>query len=168
MCHKSGKATVLCILALVSIVGLVSACQHVTASPVVSPLSPLAGASLLSAPPTPWLVPTPSPGMGVVIGRLVANDPTARVGLSIFLGDVVNVGDGSHVAFLNRQNAPIGRVDTVTGRFVFVDVPPGEYSLIVSDVELGGRAYLGPSGDVQVIKVIADQITDLGDISVGP
>jgi hypothetical protein len=168
---RSRLNKVLAFLGILSFIMSATACQGATVPPAASTLggeSPLARESSHSMLPTLEPVPTPSPGKGVVVGKLTTEDTVSRIGLSIFLGDIIDVGDGSHAAFLNRQTAPIGRLDVATGRFLFVDTPPGEYSFIISDVEAGGRAYMAPSGDVQVVRVVANQITDLGDISLGP
>ncbi len=161
----------LALLSILTFAMLAIACQNVSPSTAVSTLveeSPLAAETLPFELPTLGPVPTPPPDKGVVTGKLIAKDPVSRIGLSIFLGDIIDVGDGSHAAFLNRETAPIGRLDATTGRFLFTDVPPGKYSLIISEVEAGGRAYMAPSGDVQVIEVVMGQVTDLGDISLGP
>jgi hypothetical protein len=110
-------------------------------------------------------VPTPSPGNGVVVGQLQSNSPGSWTGLTIFLGDLVLVGE-QRGGFLNREKAPIGRIDEATGKFVFVDVPPGQYSLILSEPEVGSRAYLVPSGEVKVVEVSPGKIIDVGDIPI--
>lgn len=123
-----------------------------------SPIYPLrAGGSV-----TP-IVPTPYPGYGVVVGRLVNETPTNLVGLSVFLGDIIDLGDGSHGAFLNRQIAPAARLDFITGWFVFERVNPGLYALIISEPELGSWVYM-QAGKIKVIDVRAGQVIDLGEI----
>ena len=122
----------LALLSILTFAMLAIACQNVSPSTAVSTLveeSPLAAETLPFELPTLGPVPTPPPDKGVVTGKLIAKDPVSRIGLSIFLGDIIDVGDGSHAAFLNRETAPIGRLDATTGRFLFTDVPPGKYSL---------------------------------------
>jgi len=113
------------------------------------------------------VIPTPSPTEGVVVGRLVANNTNDRIGLSIFLGDVITLGEESHAAFLDRERAPIGDLNPATGWFVFKHVRPGIYALIISEPEAGSRAYMTAEGDVMVIKVNPGEITSLGDIFLG-
>ncbi len=107
---------------------------------------PTAGPSPTAA--FPSQPPTPALGKGVVIGHLVSTDPAAKEGLSLFLGSLVDVGEQKG-AYLDRQKAPIGRLDAATGKFIFADVPPGMYSFIVSEPERGGRAYMTASGGVK-------------------
>jgi hypothetical protein len=169
MCSRLSKAFAL--LSILSFTMLATACQDVTTPLPASTLvgeSPLAGERPYPVLPTLGPVPTPSPGKAVVVGKLTTEDPVSRIGLSIFLGDIIDVGDGTHAAFLDRQTAPIGRLDAATGRFQFTEVLPGKYSFIISDIEMGGRAYMTPSGDVQVIEIVTDQIIDLGAIPLGP
>jgi len=165
MCNSPRRLLVCHVLViLVLVMGLSCARQNVVITPFANSPSPLVDVSPLSALMTPWSEPTPSPGMGLVKGRLVVGDPTALIGVSLFLGDIISIDNGGHIAFLNRKNAPIGRIDATTGRFIFIDVPPGEYALIISDVDYGSRVYLNSSGDIQVIKVVPDGIVNLGDI----
>ncbi len=129
--------------------------------------SPSAQVAATPAPPTASpVVATPTPvSPGMVTGRLRANDPVSLQGLSLFLGSLVKVGE-QHGAFLDRQQAPVARLDEASGKFVFADVPPGQYSFILAIPERGSRAFLAPSGDVQVIQVISGKTTDLGDVSI--
>ncbi|MBN1921490.1 MAG: hypothetical protein JW892_09610 [Anaerolineae bacterium] len=152
------------LLFLVLLIGLV-ACQS-TSTPVVvpsvSPLdSPLTTVSVISTPVPP---PTPAADRGVVVGTLTSDEPFALVGLILYLGDIIEADDETHVGFLDRSRAPLGQFDSTTGRFVFADVPPGIYSLIIYEVETTGRVYLEPSGDVYVIEVRAGETTDLGAV----
>jgi len=149
---------------LVLLMGL-TACQS-TSTPVVGPSvspldSPLTAVSTISTPVPP---PTPAADKGVVVGTLTSDDPFALIGLILYLGDIIEADDETHVGFLDRSKAPLGQFDSTTGRFVFADVPPGMYSLIIYEVETTGRVYLGPSGDVFVIEVGAGETVDLGAV----
>lgn len=141
---------------------LIGACQGQTASPVwspsESPIDRLEGEGLVVP-----VIPTPYPGYGVVVGRLVTESPVDLVGLSIFLGDVIVLGEETHVAFLNRQIAPRGRLDVTNGWFVFERVNPGLYALVVSEPELGSWVYT-QSSDIKIVEVSADQVVNLGEV----
>jgi len=156
------KRSFLLLMVLLSL----TACQSTLtpAKPSVSPLgSPLAAMSVL---PTPFPLPTPTADTGVVMGKLTSNDPYALIGLILYLGDIVEADDETHVAFLDRSRAPLGKFDPATGQFAFAEVPPGSYSLIIYEVETTGRVYLGPSGDVYTIEVRAGEVTDLGAVAL--
>lgn len=142
----------------------VGSCQGQKIYPTYSPLvleSPVypRGEREIAAP----FIPTPHPGYGVVVGYLVAETPADLVGLSVFLGDVITLGDGTHGAFLDRHIAPVAYLDSTTGWFVFERVSPGLYALIVSEPELGSQVYM-QANDVKVVEVIAGQVVDLGEV----
>jgi len=148
---------------------LVCACQNVGSPLVSASKSPITESPLYEPGEMAEIpgIPTPSPTEGVVVGRLVTNNPNDRIGLSIFLGDVVMLGEKSHAAFLDRERAPIGDLNPATGWFVFVHVRPGIYALIVFEPEVGSWAYMTAEGDVMVIKVNPGEVTSLGDILFG-
>ena len=110
-------------------------------------------------------IPTPFPGYGIVTGKIVTKDPARMIGLSIFLGDIIIISENRHGAFLDKKRAPIGIFDYTTGRFIFEKVRPGIYALIISEPESGGWVYMTNEGDVVVIKVLENKITDLGELT---
>lgn len=141
---------------------LISSCQSPKISYTRSPLvfeSPIYEVRGLLTP----IVPTPHPGCGVVVGYLVSETPANLVGLSVFLGDIITLGDGSYGAFLNRQTAPVANLDFSTGWFVFKCVSPGLYALIVSEPELGSWVYM-QADKVKVVEVREGQVIDLGEV----
>lgn len=145
---------------------LVGACKSQMVSSVWSPLASESPA-YSRADQLVTVVPTPYPGYGVVIGRLVSDSPVNLIGLSIFLGDIIVLNQETHAAFLNRQIAPVGRLDFTSGWFVFERVKPGLYALIISEPEIGSWVYR-QSDDVTVVEVKADQVVNLGEIFFNP
>lgn len=149
-------------LTIVLIVGtLLVSCQNRKIFPIWSPLVSESPIYLreLAAP----LKPTPHPGYGVVVGRLVTETPADLVGLSIFLADIIALDDGTYGAFLNRRSAPIAHLDLTTGWFVFERVSPGLYALVVSEPELGSWVYM-QAGNVKKVEVTAGQVIELGEV----
>lgn len=159
-------------IGIVAVTALLSMCRGQSVPNAFSPLalkSPFYEASRIFTPTiTLTYIPTPPSGRGVVVGRIVTNAPDALVGLSIFLGDIVVINERTHAAFLNKQQAPIGRLDTTSGWFVFTDVNPGLYALIISEPEVGSWVYMTPEGDIMVIEVFANEVTNLGEIPFNP
>ena len=130
--------------------------------PETSPLLPSAQISPLPA-PTPPPLPEPAPGLGVVSGRFVLElGGSAIIGATSYLGVVDEVQENFTIARLDTQTAPKAITDE-TGRFVFVDVPPGRYALIY---ETPVDTYLAryPSGEDVVVDVEAGKLVDLGVI----
>jgi len=112
--------------------------------------------------------PIPQDGFGVVIGTLELRNERDRVGLIIYLGDIFVDASGYTGGFLDIEKAPVAKFYPTNGAFVFTDVEPGIYSLIVYEVVLGGRAYTDVEGNIVSIKVQNGEITDLGKISITP
>ena len=155
---------------IVTIAILLSTCRGQSVLHALSPLaseSPFYEASRVFS-PTLTYIPTPSSGRGVVVGRIVTNAPDSLAGLSIFLGNIIVINERTHAAFLNRQQAPIGHLDTTSGWFVFTDVNPGLYALIISEPEVGSWVYMTPEGDIMVIDVLANEVTNVGEVLFNP
>jgi uncharacterized protein YceK len=102
---------------------------------------------------------------GIVTGRIITDSPQDRVGLIVYLGDIIVDSKGYTGGFLDKQKAPSDLVNGETGVFTINNVPPGQYSLIIYEVVLGGRAYTDDTGNVMVVKVEPGKTVDLGDIN---
>lgn len=111
----------------------------------------------------PEVIPSPVPGKGTVIGQIEAANPKRLVGLLVYLGRVVAVED-KYGGFLDTNTAPVAFVDGESGKFYFADVEPGEYTLILYEVEVGGKVYLDSAGSAVLISVAPDKVLDLGTI----
>lgn len=115
-------------------------------------------------PSTTDQTPTEDITKGTVTGRLITDVPQDRNGLIVYLGDIILDSKGGVGGFLDKQKAPSGIVSGDTGVFTIKNVPPGQYSLIVYEVVLGGRAYTDDKGNVVIVKVEPGKTVDLGDI----
>ncbi len=111
---------------------------------------------------TPEIISTGSPEKGTVKGQLSIENHTELVGLVLYLGDVITDSNGLNGGFLNVETAPLAKFDETSGDFVFSNVVPGEYSLIIKEVVFGGKLLTDESGNARVIEVSAGSITDLG------
>lgn len=115
-------------------------------------------------PSTTDQTPTQDITKGTVTGRIITDVPQDRNGLIVYLGDIILDSKGGVGGFLDKQKAPSGIVNGDTGVFTIMNVPPGQYSLIVYEVVLGGRAYTDEKGNVVIVKVEPGKTVDLGDI----
>jgi hypothetical protein len=152
---------------------LVAACQsdsQAQATPAAAP-SPLPSGATSTAggtPATPLVIPTAAQDKGVVHGVLLEIDtkePLSEAkGVDLFLGAVLRSGDnGQSLASLDKLTAPRADPDA-NGRFVFADVPPGEYALIVrSPISEVVARKQDQDGDV-IVTVVAGQAIDLGEV----
>ena len=118
-------------------------------SPLAAPVSPLsAPESPLAAPPAAGVLsgcdldfPAPADGTGVVCGVVISNTPVTRYFLAgdFYLAPVIyskaTLEDGSEIdvpfVSLNVGSDKRADVKTETGAFVFQDVPPGEYGVVI-------------------------------------
>lgn len=127
-------------------------------SPLTSPLS-------VEMPRPTLVVPAPNLGTGVVIGAVVVRDTQQPMsGIGLYLGRNIGSESDSPLYGVDPQTAPYVVADDY-GRFVFADVPPGEYvlvlwtphqSIMVSDIATGGALQF---------TVAEGQIADLGTVS---
>ncbi len=101
---------------------------------------------------------------GAIKGTIQTEETTDRVGLVLYLGDIITDSNGMFGGFLDPETSPIAIFDSTTGDFVFNDVNPGEYSLIIHEVVLGGQALVDETGNVVIISVEQGKITDLGKV----
>ena len=114
------------------------------------------------------IIPTPSTGKAVVTGQLKAD--TAAGGLNLkdlFLSPIASsdtTEDLSSVTY-SSESDPIATIEIGTGRFVFTDIAPGKYALMIWTSVM---AY--PTGDSAgntiIFTVNPDELKDLGAISI--
>jgi hypothetical protein len=98
---------------------------------------------------------------GAIKGVLVTEDPNERIGLILYLGQIITDTNGMYGGFLNPDEAPRAKYDELSGEFSFINIVPGDYSLIIHEVVLGGQAYMDESGNIVKISVEPGKITDL-------
>lgn len=103
---------------------------------------------------------------GNVTGILISKDKVQYRGLLIYLGTVINGPEGFVASALDTKNAPSTVVNAENGTFAIQNVKPGEYSLIVYEVEAGGKALLDGQGNIKVIEVLEGSTFDVGTINL--
>jgi hypothetical protein len=150
------------------------ACQsepQAQSTPAAAPSPPPSGATNTAAgatPGAPRVIPTAAQDKGVVHGILLEADSkqplTEAKGVDVFLGAVLRSADNPQgLASLDKLTAPRADPDD-SGRFVFADVPPGEYALIVrSPISEVVARKLDQSGDV-IVTVVPGNAIDLGEV----
>ena len=152
---------------------LMSACQSIptpatTQSPLATPGDRIASAT--EAAPTPETVPTPKAEYGVVSGTLVNSEtvqPTSEVVL--FLGELHGRENGFPIVAVDRQLSPKAFPASATGRFMFVDVPPGEYGLIYWDPDASFLVDQPDKvGESLIVTVKPGSVQDVGSLRVPP
>ena len=136
--------------------------------PLATPNARSSATPIVTVPQAPIMVPTPSPGRAVVIGKLRNLKSVGVVAsIRVFLARIYYSADGSSAAFgLDIRTSPRA-VSEVDGSFVFADVEPGEYLLMVGDPTLAGTVkYSDAAGKDVVLKVSAGQTLNIGEAKV--
>jgi hypothetical protein len=111
-------------------------------------------------------VPNPVGDLGVLVGY-VFSSATGKpiVNVPLQLAEVFRQ-NGEGVYVLDAAQSPFALAD-VTGKFVFSDVMPGEYFLVVGSVEAGGyRIVEGEPNVGRPFFVTAGETTEIGNLSV--
>jgi hypothetical protein len=147
------------------------AAQTTPAAPPAAPATAAAATnpSAEAVGSAPRQIPTASSDKAVIHG-IVRQVDTNKVlseadGVDVFLAQVLHGSDNSvTMSSLDKTTAPRSDPDK-NGVFVFADVPPGEYAVIVRSplTEVVARQANDPSKDL-VITVKGGQTLDLGEI----
>lgn len=113
-------------------------------------------------------VPTPQPGNATLIGFVnsqVTGSPVQNVPVSLAKVYRNDQGDGAFA--LEGASSPTTITDG-NGRFVFIDLEPSDYVIVVGNVEVNWYEIIPePSGKVKVWTVSPEQVNDIGTIQVG-
>lgn len=137
-------------------------------SPAQSPSDQIAGPTASAIPTLP--IGTPSPDKGIVTGVLLRKMPDGSVqsvGTRLFLAKLLTNQQGRIVplAGLLESEAPFAFPDQ-RGQFVFNDVEPATYALVIRAPVFAMLARDMATGEDVVVKVVAGQVIDLGTITV--
>jgi len=160
------------------LLGLVSialcACQPSATETFESPLafeSPMTPGEVTPSPASsPQLeIPTPSSGLSVVAGRLVATSPSGRALLSgdIYLAPVQNAEGTEPFPYirLDPDNDAKATLRNKQGEFAILAVQPGSYGLVIHTPV---NDYVVPDGKggFLVLELEPDQLVDVGSIEL--
>ena len=185
MSKSSRPVFVLCVVLVISI--LLGACQPAPQpSPAQSPVTTAAvEATVIKVPPATanapatqaqagsvvtGTIPTPSEGYAIVVGTILDKStglpPSEAV---MFLGQLVGLEDNFPLVTVDHQTAPKAIPSSDTGRFVIMDVPPGQYGLsfwtpdgsfLVDDPQKPGISL--------ILKLESGSVVDVGTLQVPP
>ena len=119
----------------------------------------------------PLEIPTPTSGLGIVRGKFSLLNPDRRIILiaDIFLASIVNSEGNISVPFirLDPDNDPVATLRNQIDEFAILDVPPGEYGMVLHGPLTD---YVVPDADSPVgfliVVVKPNEITDIGVIEI--
>lgn len=118
--------------------------------------------------PTPIIIPTPSEGLSIVTGLLLIDGEESRPYISVlYLGSTLKSSDPSFppMIALSESDDPQAMQDPLTGRFLFTDVKPGTYALVIW-TPASSFPILDETGQHLLIEVQAGEVKDLGVIPI--
>jgi hypothetical protein len=114
-------------------------------------------------------VPTPSTGMSAVAGQVVGIGSTTPIKKTpIYLAQVHWDGQHKNAAYaLDIARSPATTTDQ-NGFFVFSDLPPDEYTLIVGDFYGRNDVVREKNGDARIFQPVAGKTLDVEVVQVNP
>jgi hypothetical protein len=167
--HSSALILALTIASLLGVACQSDQAGQTTPSAPAATAGPAAAGGATAAATGPREIPTPSPDKAVIHGVVLDIDSKKPLsdeinGVDLFLAQVIHSPDGLSMSSLDKTTAP--RADPgKDGVFVFADVAPGEYAVVVRSPfsEVVGRSSADLNKDV-VVTVSAGQTLDLGQV----
>lgn len=134
-----------------------------------SPLATPAGPAASSPVPTPgpgladWDA-QPAAGTANLRGRIEITEPTVLLG-ELFLAKAMPTSNPDiDLLELSEKEAPRALIDRTTGEFLFVDIEPGKYGLIVWEPMRSAPVNDPETKETLFIQLSADQVTDIGTL----
>jgi len=116
--------------------------------------------------PAPPLAVTLAPGLGAVIGQ-VSNAAQFWQGKPLYLYAAPYYAgeDGRGFFMLEVDRHPHTRLET-DGSFILMDIPPGQYVLVVGPTAQEGRLAVNERQEILVVNVEAGATLDLGRLTL--
>lgn len=111
-------------------------------------------------------IPTPSAGAGVVTGTMLLNSvsPEPAYPVLLVLAEVIEVDGKPMVAGFDRATAPSTLTES-DGTFIFPDVKPGKYALVVDRIMDAFLLNNPEDGGDLLFEVKPGEITDAGTLT---
>ncbi len=113
-------------------------------------------------------IPTPSSGKAVITGQLVSGDGQNKpliIDIYLSVASPASVAGQPPAVNFQQGTDPIATQELSTGRFLFADVTPGQYALVVLTV-LGEYPLKDSDGNIVSFTVNPGETKDLGVISI--
>jgi len=145
-------------------------------SPLAAPVSPLAVPAIVQASGCDLDFPAPAAGTGIVCGRVVSNTPVTGYFMAgdFYLAPVIyskaTLEDGSEIDVpfisLNVGSDKLADIKTEIGEFVFLDVPPGEYGVVIYTPLQSFLFHDGTGQNTLMFEVTPGEIEKLDTIAL--
>ena len=163
---RTGRIAVFILLSL--ILAIMTACNSANGDIATQPVSPLPSSPLVPTETRPLVVPTPEAGTGAAHGVLsFVNFPLPLDGTELYLADIMTSDDGefTNYYFDQTRNPQAEWLDPAVGIFLFNNVEPGEYALVLW-WDISSYFPVISSETMEDVRVVisADEINNLGEI----
>jgi len=117
---------------------------------------------------TKLVIPTPSSGKAVVTGQLLVGGEGGEPYLAtLYLGPTIPPSTPDYPPMISFSETTDKRAvqEVGTGRFVFTDVTPGQYAIIIW-TPYGGNPLVDTNDATILFSVSADEVKDLGILPI--
>ena len=117
---------------------------------------------------TNLVVPTPGNGKAIITGQLLLGGEDGKPYLAtLYLASTVppSTPDYPPLIAFSEQSDQLGVQDVETGRFLFTDVVPGQYAVVIW-TPFGGNPLVDESGGSILFTVNPGEVKDLGIIPI--
>lgn len=161
----------ICLAVLITLfTGCTKTAPQPTQSPLISPLDTSASqaASPVSSPipGLPGWNDTPLSGKSTIRGYIKITQPTILLG-ELFLAKAVATSDPNiSLLELDEKASPRAIINRDTNQFIFTDIEPGKYGLIVWEPMNSFPVNAPETQQTLFFEVKANEITDVGVISI--
>jgi hypothetical protein len=155
-----------CSMLVVSAAILLTACS--TTPEATQPTPVLTSGTTAVAPnatPLPAVAPTPEAGKATVVGRVQDLETSAPMTRTLIFLAGVTRQDGEAIFVFDGASSPNAETD-LDGHFIFSNIPAREYVLVVGDPLGSYVIFTDETNHPKVWNAAADQVLDMGELSV--
>ncbi len=112
-------------------------------------------------------IPSPAPNLTTVTGYVFfKNSNTPLVNVPVILSQIYRNEQDDGVFVYDTATSPYALTD-INGRFIFSDVEPTEFIILVGNVEVNNYEIVKePNGEAKFLNLLPGKILDLGVIKV--
>jgi hypothetical protein len=144
---------------LIVLMAIISCKPDIRSSPLNRPIQPF---NILTS--TPAQLPQPAPGTSIISGILkIENTDQPMVGVELYLAQHIGVTPDTPIYKLDLESAPYA-ITGDNGRFIFEDVPPGRYAIVIW-IPFNSFLVRNPTtGSELLIDVEPNRIYDIGTL----
>lgn len=149
------------LLSLLFIITIIALAGCTSDTPTAISVTPTEDISAITVVPTPG-----SSDVATITGILLIDktNPRAAENAILYLGRILVSDTGNPAVAAFDRKTSIGTQTDATGKFVFTNVPPGNYVLILDRISDSFMLQHPDDGSDMYVTATGGQITDLGEL----